>query len=369
MAKGVAKNTRKKRRPNLSNEEKALIMYILTDPKNQGLSNDEIVKIVNKALPINKSLSVSYLKHNLLPDWRKQIKEKNTLDLTPWSLASEVDIAHEALPFVLACYKQAKVEESLSDDYVLRDRRYFGVNQAKWCAKLSAHIKHIPTLLQWSYIYSNRELVCYFLGIKFDTSDLDIIIVSSPAELATGYLTGKIEPVKHGIFKLDRAQSRIKPIDTQGMTNIKRVHNIEVDIEHFLIEDIEHAFLCGNDDFESPSYKDEHFDPQRGRYYEVPQVSPLEDLNYTYEQLRIYLLWLNYLSEGPLFQGLEEPRVRIGPWILSKKKLRILYKLRRWVKTNIVEGKTPVYLLVIDPLLFDSSIKPTELMREVGYTV
>lgn len=366
MPKGVAKRGRKERRPNLTpKEERGIVEYVLRDESRQK-SREKLAKEINRMLPEKEKASELYLKKRI-----SEIRSKEDSEGEPWTIGAKVDISHEALPVLLRCWKEAQLSESS-----------FTIREAKWCARLSTFIKDSWTLRSWAGAYANREMAYEIMQQPLDTSDFDTILTTPPWELVTGYLTGEIKPVVHGIFRFDKIGRRVVPIDKLpagssgqwqypvtppsfmpviiGLTPIAlyaQAHSAEI------------QFLGG-----PGLYKKEITDiATRESLAGDGIITPLGELNFSQEQVRVYTLWLQYFAKGPLIKSVAKETDAKKGLKEYEKRLQIAYKLRIWVQNHeLAQDSSCLLPNAVDPDFLDyldtqHKLKPVELLKKVGY--
>ena len=90
--------------------------------------------------------------------------------------------------------------------------------------------------------------------------------------------------------------------------------------------------------------------------------------------MRVYMLWLGYLSKGPRIVPLEN----LNPVELRKQvldRLDILLQLREWVKNHKLASVSETSLLFLhwplspplDRVVHLFGLKPMDILRKVGY--
>ena len=363
--------------------EKEMTAFIISQPAK--LKREKVLE----------NLTTYLTKHR--PGWRipadatllneiSKTRNKPDPEGAPWCLGAKLDIPNEALPAVLQAWKESKLDGSL-----------FTIREARWCATLSAFIKDSWTLRSWAWGYANREWACKLLELDFDTSDFDTILTTPPWELVTGYLTGGIKPVVHGIFRFDKIGRRVVPSDKPSADSSGKfqypvtpfsftpvIIGLDVDALCAAAATAEWAFLWGVEErvatdqvAASYSYDERDIDTVQkqlgidSRYAETPVVG---QLGFSQEQVRVYTLWLQYFAKGPYIKRL------IGETDFKKisrqlnKRLKIVHELREWVKNHKLAKEDSSCLLpfAVDPDFLDSldtqyKLKPVELLKKVGY--
>jgi hypothetical protein len=272
-----------------------------------------------------------------------------------WNFGAKAQIPSEAWPAVLQAWKVNRLEGSS-----------FTIREAKWCARLSALIKDSSMLRDWASVYANRELAYEILGKEneFDTSDFDILLTTPPWEFATGYLTGEIKPVVHGIFTFRKIGRRVVPTDKESS-----IFELPLD-EKALVTIAVAPLVLHSHAFTAECEFLELSDLYPGISGNLPTTSFEE---FSEEQIRVFVLWLHYLTKGPRIKSLkgETDMKKLGEELDRRK--QIIHELHEWVKSHRLAkdsaclGPVVPHKGVLDFLAPQYNLKPVELLKKVGY--
>jgi hypothetical protein len=236
------------------------------------------------------------------------------------------------------------------------------------------------------------------LGKPPDTSDFDTILTTPPWELVTGYLTGEIKPMAHGIYRFDRVRTHIVPREALPKDTSDRFqYPVAPPIFAPVVIELDFVTLCGaaqvaemaflggvekrvvrHETVASYSLDERYIDAIlqeleiESRYTEMPVVG---QLGFSQEQLRVYTLWLHYLAKGPGISRLvgETPTKKVSREL--NRRLQIVCELREWVKNHeLAKGSSCLLpnandLDFLDYLDREYKLKPVELLKKAGYEV
>jgi len=365
----------RKRRKNLSpREREEITQFIYNSPQ---LSNKELADSINKMLGKGRTLSITYLTKKVIPRVRREVDSKGA----PWCIGSkEVVVPPEVLPVVLSIQTR-QTDEARA--------RALSLREVEWIVRLSGLIGDSSTLESWAWAYANREWASELLGPghTLDTSDFDRVMIAQPWELATGYLTGEIEPVTRGIFRPERVGGRIVPTDAppEGRPSLFRYPITPLTMEPvFVKRDLialsgwarvaEVAFVLGMscekaklvatglyralDSVESGEDWEKYFEV----WDSIPDMPMVGQLPFSQEQFRVYTFWLRAMNSSESPEDMEAFVSRI----------EIVRELREWVMNHELAQDSRCLLPtvtnpdLIEPLVRRYNLAPLSILEKLG---